>query len=435
MPCDRGRLPSRRVRRILVVSYFHSPSPGIGGTRWLAMSRYLRELGHSVTILASDAWGTLPDDKEQGVVRVSDLRSSHLLRRLLRRGDLRSADGTDLELPPTALLTRVVVPDAGAVHWLPALLVTARRLLRNGAYDCLVTSSPLDSVHLVGLALRHPPAWIADFRDGWTFQPMGDPFPTAAQRELNEWLERHVVKTAEASAGATEPIAADLRNRLGANAAWVTNAWDPSLEPSIAHIGHAADDGVVRLVYTGTLIGPRRSNPEPFLRALALVNEEQRGRRRMQLVHAGRLTTEERALIANTHAADAVRHVGRLDRAAALALQRSANALVLLTSSNSSETTGKLFEYLASGRPIVALAKANEAERIVRETRTGITVPPDDVGAIIDALRIVASGELERRYTPRGLDEYVYPAPALLMAELVEDAIERHRRKSTPGCT
>jgi glycosyltransferase involved in cell wall biosynthesis len=114
-----------------------------------------------------------------------------------------------------------------------------------------------------------------------------------------------------------------------------------------------------------------------------------------------------------------------LDRAGAYALQRSADALVLITSRNTSEATSKLFEYLAAGRPIVALAENNEAERIIRETNTGVAVPPDDVDAITAALRRVVSGELAREYAARNLERFTYPGPAEAMAELIETAIRR----------
>jgi glycosyltransferase involved in cell wall biosynthesis len=151
------------------------------------------------------------------------------------------------------------------------------------------------------------------------------------------------------------------------------------------------------------------------------------------LLHAGRLRTEERALIDRAGVAGVVEHLGTLDRAGALALQRSADALVLLTSRNSSEATGKLFEYLFSGRPIVALAENSEAARIVPETNTGITVPPDDVEAIAAALRRVVSGELMREYAPRNLDRYAYPRPAEQMAELIEEAIRWRGQTTEPS--
>ncbi len=412
-----SRLPGKPVsaitsRRILVVSYFHPPSPGAGGTRWASMARHLRAMGHSVTVVAADAWGGLPDDSELGVVRVRDLRSTGVLRRLLRRGKLTVAgDAFAPEPPPTALLTKVFVPDVHVVTWLPFAAAAVRRLIGRGEVDCLITTSPLETAHLLGLLLgARRPAWIADFRDGWTFEPLREPFPTGPQRALDRWLERRVVRTAEVVAGATRPIADDLERRLGGNAAWVSNGWDPALAGATYTPAAASRAShPVTLVYTGTLSGLKGRDPEPylraFLRALSAVRAEPGGVP-MRLVHAGTLTTHEWDMIVRAGVADVVEHLGVLARADALALQRSADALILITTPDSSVATSKLFEYIVAGRPIVALAEGNEAERIVRETNTGITVPPDDVEAIAAALRRVASGELAaaamRRATSSG---------------------------------
>jgi glycosyltransferase involved in cell wall biosynthesis len=389
----------------------------------------MRGFGHSITIVASDAWGTLPDDQEIGVVRVGDLRASKSLRRLLRRGKLRVEGDSELvEPPPTALLTKVLVPEMHVVTWLPALVVAVRRLLRHRSFDCLVTTSPPESAHLLGLLLgAHRPAWIADFRDGWNFEPWREPFPTRAQRVLDASLERRVVEAADVVVGATRPISEDLERRLGAYAAWVPNGWDPALAPAPSSATKAADFAqpkVMTLVYTGTLSGAWGRDPEPFFRALRLTQADTEAKP-LRLIHAGPLTTEERKLIARTGVTDLVEHLGTLNRADALALQRSADALLLLTSRNTSEATSKVFEYLAARRPIVALAENNEAARIIRDTNTGVTVPPDDVVAITAALRSVASGELVRSFAPRGVERFTYPGLAEAMAELVEEAVRR----------
>jgi glycosyltransferase involved in cell wall biosynthesis len=127
-----------------------------------------------------------------------------------------------------------------------------------------------------------------------------------------------------------------------------------------------------------------------------------------------------------------VQTLGAVPRATAIALQRKATALLLITSANAGESTGKLFEYLAAGRPILALARDNEAARIVQETNTGVTVPPGDVQAIGAALRSIAIGEFAPLFGPRGVERYTYPAPAEKMAELVERAIAR-RAQSRGG--
>ena len=180
--------------------------------------------------------------------------------------------------------------------------------------------------------------------------------------------------------------------------------------------------GWTTLVHTGTLSGPRGRDPRPLLEGLRRANAASEGER-IRLVLAGRPTLEDERLLAEADLGEAVVHLGLLDRAAALGLQQRAGALLLLTGTHSSEATGKLFEYLAAGRPIVALAQGNEAARIVEATGTGIVVPPFEPAAIAAALRRAARRELP--YAPRGLERFTYPGPARAVAELVEDAIAR----------
>ena len=420
---------NRSRNRLLVVSYFHPPFPAAGGNRWLAMSHYLQELGYSVTVIACNAWGILPNDAELSVMRVGDLRSVGVLRRLLRRGELAVAEGPEvLERPAGALLTKVVVPDLHALSWLPAVVVKVRRMLDHGEIDCLVTSSPPPSAHLLGLLLgRQRPPWVADFRDGW--KDGREPFPTAAQRRLDTWLEARVAREADAVVGATAPIAADLTERLDVPATCVLNGWDPRLENEILPAAALFDKPeTITLVHTGTLVGRPL---EPLLSALAVLRDEN-PEPPLRIVLAGPLTTEQRDLISTSGVADLVEQLGTTDRGRSLGLQRSADALLLLTSRNPSEATSKIFEYFAARRPIIALAKGNEAARLVQETKAGLTVPPEDVTAIAAALRRAANGDLARAFAPRGLERFTYPGPAEAMGEIVQAAIAR-RSETKPG--
>ena len=419
------------ARRILVVSYYHPLSTAIGGARWAAMARHLRQMGHEVGVITSAVHGTLPGDAASGVVRTPDLANAQALRRLLWRPALPAPGAATVDTAAPRLLTRVVVPDSHLVSWLPGVLARTRRTLRAGAIDCLVTSGPPDSAHLLGLALgSRRPAWIADFRDGWRFEPLAEPWPTRVQRMLEARLERAVSDTAEVVVGATRPIAEDFARRLGARAEWVPNGWDPDLAPEVrcAAAPAIAADGWATLVHTGTLSGPRGRDPRPLLRALGRVNAEPGRSRRVRLVLAGRTTVEDQALLAEAGLGESVRHLGLLERGAALALQREADALALLTGTHSSEATGKLFEYLAAGRPILALAERNEAQRIVIATGTGVSVSPHDEGQIAAALRAVADGALADCYAPHGLERFTYPGPASTVAGLVEEAIGLRRR-------
>lgn len=396
------------------------------------MGHWLRSLGHEVTTITASAWGTLDDDLATDTHRTGDLVASGLLRRLLRRPPFASSTDPEATIVKSPLaMTRNAVPDFGLVTWVPAALIATRRLVHDRGIECIVTSGPLHSTHMIGLMLgRGRPAWIADFRDGWRYEPLHPPWPTRAQEHLDAAMERRVARGAEAVIGVTRPIAEDLSARLGIAATHIPNGWDPQRDVRTSKASDVElEPGTVSVVHTGKLSGDVWRDPEPLFAAMRwIATHSPDVARRLRLVLAGPLDPRLRELLEDADGAG-VRYVGQLSREGSLALQRRADALLLLTSSHHvSHATGKLYEYLAAGKPIIALARGNEAARIVQETGTGVTVAPDDVEGIAHALLAAVDGTLGTAYAPRGRDRYVYPAPAEAVAELVERAIERRRR-------
>jgi glycosyltransferase involved in cell wall biosynthesis len=403
--------------------------PSVGANRWLSMAKYLRRADFEVEIVTTAAFGRLVDDDDEHVHRASDLVAARWLRSALGRPPLPGPGEAPVEdTPPPAVVTKLVVPDFCAITWLPAASALTRRLLVQQEFDCIVTTSPFESAHLVPvLAGRRRPAWVADLRDGWTFDSWRPAFPTRAQRRLDRALERRVAMTADQMTCAHRPVAEDLRARFGVNAQYVPNGWDPELaRESEGTLTIDLDTTRRLLVYTGKLRGRLEQDPAPLLEALRrLQTESPSVADRLQFVIASRLDRAERELVESFRLGDLVRHVGSLSRLQALALQRRADALLLITVRDVVYVPGKLAEYLGSGKPLLALAADNETERIMTETNAGIAVPPDDVEAIVAALRRLVSGELARDYAPRNLEQYTYPQPAAQMAEVVEDAIRR----------
>jgi glycosyltransferase involved in cell wall biosynthesis len=415
-------------RSILFVAYFYPPCRDTGAHRPAAMVKYLRRAGHRVTVLTTSAYGR-GDGADEDVVRTTDLQV--LRARIGGGGRVRAMFEGDTYSGRPHPLSRVLVPEPVVLAWLPFALPRALRLRRHG-FDCVITSSPPESAHLIGRALaRRGTPWLADLRDAWSFEPLRPPFPTRAQRRLDERLEREVLGAADAVACVSRPAAEDLRRRLGIDSVLVPNGWDPDAAPppdaaADREVAGLLDPHRTSLVYTGRF-GSYGRDPAPLVRALRDVAErEPRVAERLELTIAGPLTEAERKLLGADVSPARITLVGSLPRERALRLQRVADALLLLAARERSQLANlKLFEYLAAGRPIVALAAGTEAGRIVLETGAGEVVPSGDVAAIIAALRRAAAGEL-RPPDPEALSRYTYPAAAERMGAAIERAIHHH---------
>jgi glycosyltransferase involved in cell wall biosynthesis len=426
---DSAKNASNGGRSILLVAYFYPPCRDTGAQRPAAMAKWLRRLGHRVTVLTTSAYGGLPDDASEGVVRTADAQRWRARLRGKDRVDALYDSDTYAGKPHP--LSRVLVPEPLVVAWAPFARRRARRLLERESFDCVITSSPPESAHLIGRALRRRGLpWVADVRDAWTFEPLRPRFPTGLQRRLDERLERRWLRAADAVACVSRPAADDMRDRLGIEAALIPNGWDPDLGPEDAGPPQAvdplpvADPDRASLVYTGRF-GSYGRDPRPLVEALGeLARERPAVARRIELVIAGPLTEDERRLLEADVSPARIVVRGSLDRTQALALQRSASALLLLASPARTQLLNiKLFEYLATGRPILALAAGTEAGRVAAELGAEV-VRADDVAAIRAALERLAAGQL-RAPSPEAVRPYTYPAPAERMAEVVEGAIAR----------
>lgn len=421
-------------RRILLVAYFYPPCRDTGALRPAAMAKWLRRLGHEVTVLTTSAYG--PSD-EPGVVQSADAQRW--------RARLRGSDRIDALFDADTYggrphpLSRLVVPEPLALAWAPFARRRALALAHEQRIDCVITTSPPESAHGVGAALqRRGVAWVADLRDGWTFEPLRPPFPTAAQRRLDLRLERRRLAAADAVVCVSEPVAADLRRRGITESEVIPNGWDPESAPGGGAAPTSGDAAVdlldpdrASLVYTGRF-GSYGRDPAPLVAALGrLARDDPEAAATLELVVAGPLTADERALLGTDVAPARIVRAGSLERERALALQRGAAALLLIAQPTRSQLLNiKLFEYLAAGRPILALAAGTEAGRVAGELG-GEVVAADDPAAIAGALARVARGELGAPPAD-ALARYTYPAPAERMATVVEAAIARRRARPAP---
>jgi len=221
----------------------------------------------------------------------------------------------------------------------------------------------------------------------------------------------------------SEPAAADLRSRGIATPQVIANAWDADSEPSgeaNRSVAELLDPDRVSLLYTGRF-GSYGRDPGSLLEGLGLLaRDASELAGRIELAVAGPLTPAERELLGAEVSPAKVTLLGSLERERSLALQRRADALLLLAHPARSQLVNfKLFEYLAAGRPVLALAAGTEAGRIAAEVGIEPVVPAGDPAAIAAALAQLARGEL-RPPDPSAAGRYSYPAAAEAMSAALE---------------
>lgn len=419
--------------RILLISHEYPPCGRIGAFRWEAMTRYLREWGHTVTVVTSELYGKLDPEAAH---------DTHYTRDFGRAGAVRAAimltnEKSNEEVFVSGRLTRPVPPDKTLITWVPSALAATRRLLREREFDVVVTNSPSEASALIPLLLgRRRPAWLADFRDAWILDGYRPPFPTRLHTAVDRRLEVAVMKRADVITVAHRLNREDILNRHGLTARYINNGWDPRLDPP-AEPGQSEPDsgGPFRLVHTGTLHGFWGRSPKPLIEALKLLKIRlPELREQLQIVLAGSADAQGLEMARAAGVEDLFDYRGSLSRQESLALQRSADALLLVTSTRLSwELPGKLSEYMGANRPVFALAGDNEAARVIRETGLGISVSPDDPALIAETLERVVQARGIAEFDPAGLERYRYPGPARQMEAALMEAIEIRRLRSEPA--
>ena len=408
------QLPTASERSVLFVAYHFPPMRSAGVERSAKFARYLPEFGYTPKVLSTAAFGS---EAQDGVVRAWEpVGLYRRLRNPAARADPQAASRTRTPGPSAdwvrALRRMLFVPD-GQITWLPGALWSALRVLRTCPTDLIYTTSPPASSHLLGRFLKTKTGlpWVADFRDAWLYDPLDPALLTMPyRREFERRFEAAVLAEADAIITATMISAADLRQRYPQQAhkvRVVTNGFDPAdgtplpeglviddstrVGPEQIQIAQEPEPplpgGPLRLVHTGSFAysHPQRT-PLPLLSALRrLVSLEPEWAERLQLTLVGELSPDEQSA-----ATGIARVVGAVDRATALGFQRRADVLLLVDHRRSwpaSNAPGKLFEYLATGKPLLALCGPGEVERMVTELGAGLCVAPDDIDAIDDALR------------------------------------------------
>jgi glycosyltransferase involved in cell wall biosynthesis len=365
--------------KVLLVTFYFPPAGGAAVPRLLKLAEHLPELGIETHVLAPDdpKWLHVDETLEPPPAAIVH-RARNLGPRARKPAEeLAAAHGiARLGIRAQLLLRGLLVPDASVV-WAAAAAQSAARLVRGEGIDVVVTTSPPGSVHLVGSFVRRftGARWVADLRDSIASHPH-----RRRQIRGERALARHVAHRADAVVAASDAIAAEMetlgpprRLQVIANGCDFEDFEGLQYRPG-EHL---------RVTHAGSFFG--RRDPRAFLDALARTDGSIVAR------FVGGFPTAYREYADRLGLGDRVEVLSHRSRAEVLALQRDSDALLLLIPDNEGRgrgvLSGKIFEYLAAERPILAVVPPDgEAAALIRGTGAGTIVAPDDVDGMAVAL-------------------------------------------------
>ena len=386
------------MKRVLIITYYWPPSGGSGVQRWLKMSKYLPGYGWQPVIYTTkDAEYPVEDPSlekdvcaEAEIIRRPIVEPYNFYKKFLglKKDQKVKAGFIDdsgkqkgwKEKLSVWIRGNFFIPDARC-WWVRPSVRYLKKYLKAHPVDAIISTGPPHSMHLIAMKLKKALniQWIADFRDPWTEIDFYDELMlTRCADRKHHRLERQVLTQADHVVTVSWNWAQGLE-RLGAKEALVIqNGYDWESEADTLQTALSPEFSIT---YLG-IIGPARNAPTLWQALSELKETEKDFAQNLKLNLIGQVDQsvirdlETAGLTDNTVITPHVPHheVQRI---------QSASQVLLLLVNNAPNAkgilTGKLYEYLASGRPILAIGPEDgDAARVLKETQSGVIVDFED---------------------------------------------------------
>jgi glycosyltransferase involved in cell wall biosynthesis len=386
--------------KLLLVTLYFPPAGGGGVQRPLKFASHLPALGIETHVLAPDDPKWVHEDVDLPLPTQAWIHRARYLGPRSRRlaDELHGRGGLDLALRRASSVgRRLLLPDEN-VTWNATAIPKAISIVRREGIDVVLTTSPPGSVHLIGAAVQKATGakWVADLRDSIVLHPhrSAEGAGARAKQKARAGVARLVARQADAIVALPEAIAEETR-AIEPRGRVVTIANGSDFD-DFAGLAYSRGDRF-RLTHAGSFFGKR--DPKPFLRALA-----ESGLEDVSVRFVGDFRPGDREFMESLGLGDRVEVIDYVPRRESLRLQRDSDALLLLIPDAGGRgrgvLSGKVFEYLAAERPVLAVVPPDgAAAELVRETGAGLVAGPDDVPGIRDALL-----ELHSRWRDGGLN-------------------------------
>ena len=389
------------MKKVLIISYYWPPAGGPGVQRWLKFAKYLPEFGVEPIVYVPEN-PTYPILDEKLIAEVPEgltllkkkITEPYKWASFFSKNKTKSFSSGIIPksrkqsfLEKCLLMVRgnLFIPDA-RVLWVKPSVAYLKEYIAAEGIDTIITTGPPHSLHLIGMALKSELQlrWIADFRDPWTTIGYHKALRLSAYAERkHKMLESKVLRTADHIVVTSKTTKAEFEALTPQPITVITNGYD--VEP----VAKQTLDEKFTLAHIGSLLSER--NPRILWKCLKeLIKENPDFKKDFQLKLIGAVSQEVLDAIAEFRLGKYLNTMGYVSHQRAVEEQRKSQVLLLIEI-NSEETKsiipGKLFEYMVSERPIIAMGpEDSDFEEIVRTTNTGVFIHYSDMDLLKETL-------------------------------------------------
>lgn len=382
------------MKRVLIITYYWPPSGGSGVQRWLKMSKYLPENGwQPVIYTAENAEYPVEDPSlekdvcpEAEVIRRPIVEPYSFYKKMLglKKEQKVKADFIDESDKKKGwkdhlsvwIRGNFFIPDARC-WWVKPSVRYLKQYLKAHPVDAIISTGPPHSMHLIAMKLKEATGlpWIADFRDPWTeIDYYNDLHLTKRADRKHHRLEREVLTKADKVVVVGWDMAEGMERFGAKHIEVIPNGYDWETQ---THSNVTPLSSDFTLTHIG-IIGANRNAPQ-FWQALGeLKAADQQFASKLRVRLIGQVDQSVVRSIETSGLKENVELIPYIPHDQIQEQQASSQVLLLFINNTPNAKgilTGKLFEYIAAGRPILCIGPEDgDAARIITEARSGTTV-------------------------------------------------------------
>jgi len=372
-------------KKVLIISYYWPPAGGPGVQRWLKFVKYLRDFNvEPIVYIPENPSYPLVDESlikevpHDITILKQPIKEPYGFASRLSKDTASISKGIIPETSKQSLLQKLLlyirgnffIPDARK-HWIKPSVKYLYKYISEQEIGTIITTGPPHSLHLIGMQLKRKTGvrWLADFRDPWTTIGYQDQLKlTKRSIKKHIQLEKEVLNGADTVIVTSYNTGKEFQNITNQAISIITNGYDSEESAPVE------PDKKFTLSHIGSLLSKR--NPEILWQVLADISKENKiFESKFQLNLVGTVSEETLHSLEQFGLARFVNIAGYVGHKEAIGFQRRSQVLLLIEV-DSEETRciipGKLFEYMASNRPIIAIGPSgSDVEKIIKETNCG----------------------------------------------------------------